>query len=315
MTTSPRYVGIDVSKNWLDCSDGTSSWNHIHDSAGIKELRERLSELQPTLIVLEATGGYEAAVAGVLASGGLPVAVVNPRQVRDFARATGKLAKTDEIDASILALFAERIRPEPRPLADCITQELAALVARRRQLLDMLASETNRLTRASSKVAKRIQSHVHWLQRELKRVDEDLDRMIQESPIWRAKEDLLRSVPGIGPVVSRTLLAELPELGQLNRREIAALAGLAPFNHDSGLQRGRRMIHGGRASVRKSLYMATLAATQWNPVIRSFYQRLIQRGKPPKVALVACMRKLLTILNAMAASGTPWIESAHPANP
>ena len=315
MTTPPCYVGIDVSKHQLDCSDGTSSWSHLHDRSGIADLVEHLSELKPTLVVLEATGGYETSVAAALASDGLPVAVVNPRQVRDFARATGELAKTDEIDARVLALFAERIRPEPRPLPDSLTEELGALVARRRQLIDMRQSETNRLSRASAKVAKRIQSHIHWLSRELKRVDDDLDRTMEDSPIWRAKEDLLRSVPGIGPVASRTLLAELPELGRLTRREIAALAGLAPFNRDSGLQRGRRMIHGGRASVRKTLYMATLSATQHNPVIQACYERLRQRGKPPKVALVACMRKLLTILNAMAASGTPWSPSVYPANP
>lgn len=309
--SSPRFVGIDVAKDQLDIADDSGeAWSVSNDAAGIAELIKRLTDAE--LIVLEATGGYESAAAGALAAQGLPVAVVNPRQVRDFARATGELAKTDTIDARVLALFAERIRPEPRPLPDDTHGELVDLVARRRQLVEMLGAESNRLrlTRRGP-VQKGIKAHVAWLEKQIKLLDQDLDRLIRQSPLWRAKDDLLQGVPGIGPTTAHTLLAELPELGRLNHKEIAALVGVAPFNRDSGQLRGRRIIWGGRASVRSTLYMATLTATRYNPAIRAFYQRLRSRGKPAKLALTACMRKLLVILNAIVRSNQPWDAQCH----
>lgn len=309
--SSPRVVGIDVAKDQLDVADDSGeAWSVSNDPVGIAELLKRLTDAE--LIVLEATGGYESAAAGALAAQGLPVAVVNPRQVRDFARATGELAKTDTIDARVLALFAERIRPEPRPLPDDTHGELVDLVARRRQLVEMLGAESNRLrlTRRGP-VQKGIKAHVAWLEKQIKLLDQDLDRLIRQSPLWRAKDDLLQGVPGIGPTTARTLLAELPELGRLNHKEIAALVGVAPFNRDSGQLRGRRIIWGGRASVRSTLYMATLTATRYNPAIRAFYQRLRSRGKPAKLALTACMRKLLVILNAIVRSNQPWDAQCH----
>lgn len=263
--------------------------------------------------MLEATGRYEAACAAALATAAVPVAVVNPRQVRDFARATGQLAKTDAIDAAVLALFAERVRPDPRPLPDAETELLQALLLRRRQLLHMLVAEKNRALVAAPTVRKSLAKHVRWLERELSAVEEDLDSAIRTSPVWRAKEDLLRSVPGVGHVLATTLLAELPELGQLNRREIAALVGVAPLNRDSGMLRGRRSVWGGRSSVRTALYMAALSAVRWNPAIRAFHERLLSRGKPKKVALVACMRKLLITCNAMMRDGVEWRDEYAPA--
>lgn len=260
----------------------------------------------PALVVLEATGGFENAAVAALATGELAVVVANPRQIRDFGRATGQLAKTDRIDAEILALFAERVRPEPRPLPDEAAQALDALLTRRRQLLEMLTAEKNRLGFARSAVRKSIREHIRWLERQLQGVDRDLDRTVQHSPLWRAKEDLLRSVPGIGPVVSRTLLGELPELGTLSHKKIAALVGVAPLARDSGTLRGKRIVWGGRAPVRSALYMGALVASRHNPVIRAFYLRLRSAGKPRKVALTACMRKLLVILNAMARDNRPW---------
>ena len=280
-----------------------------NEKAGVKALVKRLGTLQPAWIVLEATGGLERPLMHALVGAELPVAVVNPRQVRDFAKATGQLAKTDSIDAEVLARFAEAVRPALRPLPDAVTLELRALTARRRQIIEMIGAEKNRLAMASKAVRKRIEAHIHWLEQELDRADQDLDRSIQQSPIWKQNEDLLRSVPSVGPVISRTLLAELPELGALNRKQISALVGLAPFNRDSGSLKGRRSIWGGRASVRSALYMAALVATKHNPVIRQFYNRLRGAGKKPKVALVACMRKLLTILNAMIKHKTRWSET------
>lgn len=311
--SAPRFIGIDVAKDRLDVSEGTGvAWSVSNDPDGIAQMLRRLEEPEPALVVLEATGGYESAVAAALAADGIPLAVVNPRQVRDFARATGELAKTDRIDARILALFAERIRPEPRPIPDETQTELTALVARRRQLIEMLGAESNRLRLARpGPVRKGIQGHLHWLERQIKTIDQDLDRLIRQSPSWRAKDDLLQGVPGIGPTTARTLLAELPELGILSGKEIAALVGVAPFNHDSGQLRGRRIVWGGRASVRRTLYMATLTATRYNPAIRAFYLRLRSRGKPAKLALTACMRKLLVILNAMMASNRPWNPGLH----
>lgn len=308
MNETLAYVGIDVSKTHLDVAVAPSgeAWDVAVDEAGIVDLVRRVQELRPVVVVLEATGGLEVALVAALTQGRLPVAVVNPRQVRDFAKAMGRLAKTDAIDAQVLALFAERVRPAVRPLPDELTQELGALLARRRQLLEMLTAEKNRLGKALSKVQPDLREHIAWLEQRLKALDNDLGRMLRESPVWREKEDLLRSVPGVGPVLTMTLLAELPELGTLTRHQIAALAGVAPFNRDSGQLRGRRTVWGGRAPVRAALYMAALVATRFNPVILAFYQRLCAAGKPKKVALTACMRKLLTILNAMLKHRTHW---------
>lgn len=310
MEISPMFIGIDVSKGRLDvavCPSGERD-SVFNDEGGIQALIKRLGEIQPTLIVMEATGGFEHPAMRALASAELPVVVVNPRQVRDFAKATGQLAKTDRIDAWVLARFAEAVRPAVRPLPDEVTLELRALIARRRQLTEMIVAETNRLSSASKAVRKSIKAHVRWLEAELKRADKDLDQAIRQSPIWQENQDLLRSVPSIGPVVSPTLIAELPELGQLNRKQIAALVGIAPLNRDSGTFRGRRSIWGGRATVRATLYMAALVASRRNAVISAFYKRLRDAGKAPKVALVACMRKLLTILNAMIKHKTRWSE-------
>jgi transposase len=318
MSSTPCFVGIDVAKDDLEIAlrPTEDAWTVAHDPARLEALTRRLARLEPRLIVLEATGGYEAPVAAALSTAGLPVAVVNPRQVRDFAKATGQLAKTDRIDAATLALFAERVRPEPRPLPDPVGEELRALVARRRQLLEMLGAEQNRLRHATApSVEKGLQKHVRWLKRQLEDVDDDLQRVVQNSPLWRGKDELLQSVPGIGPVTSRTLLAELPELGRLNRREIAALVGVAPLNRDSGRWRGRRFVWGGRAAVRNTLYMAALTASRHNPVIRAFYERLVDCGKPHKVALTACMRKLIVILNAMATTQQPWNPELHRMSP
>ena len=313
--STPVYVGIDVSKAHLDVAllPTAECWRTPNDEAGIADLIQRLDAVNPALVVLEATGGLERPLTAALVQAQLPVAVVNPRQVRDFARATGQLAKTDRIDAAVLALFAERVRPEVRELADEVLQELGALMVRRRQLLEMITAEHNRSLTAPHPVLKRIQMHVKWLKRELEGVDADLGEAIQNSPAWRTKEDLLRSVPGVGPVLSRTLIAELPELGRLNRQQIAALVGIAPLNRDSGSLRGQRTVWGGRASIRTALYMAVVSSTRFNPVIRTFYRRLRDKGKPAKVALVACMRKLLVILNSMLRSGTHWSPQAVPA--
>lgn len=308
MNTTTTFVGIDVSKAHLDLAIRPSNETAAlaNDLAGIDEVVTRLRSLKPALVVLEATGGLERGLVRALVAAALPVIVANPRQVREFARATGQVAKTDRLDARILARFAEVIRPALRLPLDPQTEALRALLTRRRQLLDMLTAEKNRLPTAPKRVQKRITAHVTWLTTELARVGEELDEAIRQSPVWREQEDLLRSVPGIGPVLSRTLLAELPELGQLNRKQIAALVGVAPLNRDSGALRGRRTIWGGRATVRAALYMATLVATKWNPVIRAAYQRFRGTGKAPKVALVACMRKLLTILNAMIKQQCAW---------
>ena len=308
MQTPYVYVGIDVSKARLDMAVRPSGalLSVAYDATGITTVLTQLTHVQPVRIVVEATGGLEWPLVRALVDGALPVIVVNPRQVRDFAKATGQLAKTDTLDAQVLAHFAEVIQPALRAIPDPQTQELAALLARRRQVLAMQGAEQHRLDRAPDRVRKRIEAHLRWLRAELARLDTDLDDRIHQSPVWREREDLLQSVPGIGPVMSRTMLAELPELGVLNRKQIAALVGVAPFNRDSGRLRGHRTIWGGRAPVRTALYMATLVATRWNPVIRSFYQRLRAAGKAPKVALVAAMRKLLTMLNAMVHAGTPW---------
>ena len=275
---------------------------------GMQQLVGKLGEIKPTLIVLEATGGLERRAIAALAGAALPVVAVNPRQVRDFAKATGQLAKTDAIDASVLALFAERIRPQVRPLRDEQTQELEALVVRRRQVVDMITAEKNRLAAAppSKRVRTTIGKTIKWLQKQLEEIDGDLDDAVKGSPIWREKDDLLRSVPGVGKVLARTMLSLVPELGTLGKKQLAALVGVAPLNWDSGQHRGRRTVWGGRAHVRAVLYMGALVAARFNPVIRAFHARLIAAGKLPKVALVACMRKLLTILNAIVRDRTPW---------
>ncbi|MGH7372668.1 MAG: IS110 family transposase [Candidatus Rokuibacteriota bacterium] len=303
------FVGIDVAKLHVDV--------HVHptdesvrvtrDDAGLGELVARLARLAPALVVLEATGGYEIAVAAALGSAGLPVAVVNPRQIRDFARATGQLAKTDALDARSIARFAAAVQPVARPLPTVQAQALAELVARRRQLVDMLGAETNRHQQARDPgVQRRIATHIRWLTKALADLERDLDDTLRASPLWRAADDLLQSVPGVGDVTAFTLIADLPELGHLDRRKIAALVGIAPINRESGAWRGRRMIAGGRPRVRCVLYMAALTAIRFNPVIAHFYQRLVAAGRPKKVALTAAMRKLLTILNAVVRDQRPW---------
>lgn len=306
------YVGIDVAKATLDVAIGSDGEmvQVENNEAGIAQLIQGLSEVAPTLVVLEATGGYESLVAGAIAGREIAVAVVNPRQVRDFAKATGVLAKTDRIDARILARFAEAVRPEPRPLPTAEAKELEAFLGRRRQLVDMLTMEKNRLSIATTeRMKKSLKKHIDWLEEALRRVNDDIDKAVRNSPAWREQEDLLRSFPGIGPVSARTVLAELPELGILNRKKIAALVGVAPLNRDSGTLKGTRTCWGGRASVRQVLYMATVSAVRCNPVIRRTYAALRERGKKHKVALVACMRKLLTILTAMVRDQRRWSPS------
>lgn len=302
-------VGIDVSKSMLDIAihETGESWSGSNDVSGCAAVVPKLRQLKATRIVLEATGGFETLVSASLWAADLPVIVVNPRQVRDFAKATGQLAKTDRIDARVLAHFAAAIEPPLRPGKSAEAQHLEALLARRRQIVGMLVAEKNRLANnRDHAVVKDLKHHIAWLERRLKSSDDELQRVLKASPAWRERDDLLRSTPGVGPVLSLTLLAQLPELGQLNRREIAKLVGLAPFNRDSGKWRGSRHIWGGRAAVRSPLFMATLCAIRINPTIRCFYQRLIKAGKAPKVAITACMRKLLTILNFMIKTQTSW---------
>ena len=305
-------VGLDVAKAGLDVALRPSgeTWSVANDEAGIAELVARLRALRPSLIVAEATGGFERAAVAALAAAGLPVVVANPRQIRDFARATGQLAKTDRLDAAVLALFGERVRPTPRPLADEATQLLDALLTRRRQLLEMLVAEKNRLGFAPRPLHHGIRQHIRWLERQLDDVTKELAGQIERSPVWRAKDDLLQSLPGVGPIISATLLGELPELGTLSHKQIAKLVGLAPLARDSGTLRGKRMVWGGRASVRTALYLGALCARRWNPAVRTFYERLRAAGKPTKVALIACARKLLTILNAMVRNNTRWASPA-----
>jgi transposase len=306
--SSQVFVGIDVAKGQLDIALRPTGerWAVTNDDTGIAALVTRLQEIVPQLIVLEATGSYQRAVVTALAAAGLPVVVVNPRQARDFAKATGQLAKTDVLDARALAHFADAVRPAPRPLPDAQTEELRALLARRRQLIAMRTAEQNRLGSAPRRLQAAIEAHITWLNEHLVALDDDLDTTLRASPVWREHEALLRSVPGIGPVCTRTLLLDLPELGTLSRQRIAALVGVAPFNRDSGTLRGSRTVWGGRTHVRATLYMSTLVAVRYNPVLKGFYERLRTAGKAAKVALTACMRKLLTILNAMLKHQTPW---------
>lgn len=302
------WIGIDVSKDYLDVYIHPTAKRYQFKQAeeDLLALSKTLKEASPAMVVLEASGGYESTAAGILAYIGLPVVVVNPRQVRDYARAAGVLAKTDLIDAKVLACFGEAVKPQIRPLPDKCAQELSDIIRRRQQLVDMLTMEKNRLAQAGKKVSPDIKEHITWLTIRLHDLDKSMKKTIQDSPVWREKDDLLQSAPGVGPVLSTMLIADLPELGRLNRKQIAALVGVAPMNRDSGTLKGRRAIWGGRAGLRAVLYMATIAATRFNPAIKAFYERLKQAGKAPKVSLVACMRKLLTILNAMAKHNARW---------
>jgi len=308
-STVEKFVGIDVSKTALDvCVQPSGQALHVaYDEAGIGRIVECLQEARPALIVMEATGGLEIRLASELASAGWPVAVINPRQVRDFAKATGQLAKTDRVDAAVLAAFAKAIRPQARPLKDADTRALNDMVSRRRQLIAMRVQETLRLgTAASRPLQKSLNKHIAWLDKQIAEVDGDLSKRLRGSDVWRAKDDLLRAIPGVGAITSLTMLAKCPELGTLNRREIAALAGVAPLANDSGRHRGKRFIWGGRAEVRAVLYMATVSAIRCNDTIKTFAERLKKAGKPPKVVIVACMRKLLTIMNAMLKNNAAW---------
>ena len=314
MEGEARFVGIDVSKAQVDVAVRPTGkrWTLPYDETGIEGLIPQIVDLEPALVLLEATGGLELPLVAALAAAALPVVVVNPRQVRDFAKATGTLAKTDTLDAAVLAHFADAVRPEVRPLRDAETQVLNSLTARRHQVMTMLVSEKNRLGSAIGAVSPRIEAHIAWLEQELSDLDKGLRQTLRQSPVWREKDDLLRTVPGVGEQLSLTLLANLPELGTLNRREIAALVGVAPYNRDSGTRRGKRAVWGGRSRVRAVLYMGALVATRHNPAIRDFYQRLLASGKPKKLALVACMRKLLVILNSMLKNGSPWCDMTQP---
>jgi transposase len=308
-TIVEQFVGIDVSKATLDvCIEPAGSVMQVaYNEAGVEQIVPHLQDINPTLIVIEATGGLEVRIATTLAGKGLPVAVVNPRQVRDFAKATGQLAKTDQVDAAVLAAFAQAIRPQVRPLKDAESRALDDLVDRRRQLIGMRVQETLRLGTAASKpLQKSLKKHIAWLDKQIDEVDRDLTRRLRESDIWRAKDDLLKSIPGVGAVTTVTMLAKCPELGALNRREIAALVGVAPLANDSGKHRGKRFIWGGRAEVRAVLYMAAVSAMRCNDAIKAFAERLKKAGKPPKVVIVACMRKLLTIMNSMLKNNASW---------
>jgi transposase len=302
------YAGIDVCKEHLDLVilPSEERAQYANDEGGIEKLVSRLKKLDVELIVMEPTAGFEAVVAAALSVEGFSVAVVNARQIREYARATGKLAKTDNIDALIMAEFAGKINPPVRALPNEEAEEIKALVNRRRQLKGMITAEKNRKAIARKPLKANIQAHIDWLNKEMNDLDSAIRKRIEASPVWRVKDNLLQSIPGVGRVLSATILAQLPELGRLNRRQIAALVGVAPFNCDSGYMKGKRSIWGGRASVRTILYMATLAGTRFNPVIRDFFQRLVQRGKPKKVALVACMRRLLTIMNAILKTRRAW---------
>ena len=313
-SSSPCFVGIDVSKDSLDVCVRPlgQQWSLANNPKEIAGLVCKLKQLDVERIIVESTGGLETQLATQLAAAELPVVIINPRQARDFARATGQLAKTDRLDAAVLAHFGEAIKPEVRPLPSDQSRKLEALLTRRRQLVDMMVGEKNRLASCghNKQVARDILDHISWLEKRIHRCDEEMRKALEESPIWRANDDLLKAVPGVGSVTSRTLLASLPELGQVSNKEISALAGLAPFERTSGRWKGESHISGGRANVRSVLYMATMAAIRCNPVIRSFYQRLIAAGKKKKVALTACMRKLLTILNSIIKHQRPWMATA-----
>ena len=308
----PINIGIDVSKGTLDvCTSSNEVFRYDNDPEGIEPLVKRLKDLPIERVVLEATGGYEAPVVAALSAARLPVIVVNPRQVRDFARASARLAKTDKIDAAVLVAFALAIKPEVRPLKDEQTQALEAVLTRRRRLIGMLTTERQRLDRAAPLVRRELKAHIVWLVRRIKEIDRDLSGLLRASPVWRERENLLGAVKGVGKQTILSLCASLPELGKLNRRKLAALVGVAPFNRDSGTLRGKRHCWGGRADLRAVLYMTTVTALRCNPVIRAFYQRLVRAGKPKKLAITACMRKLLTILNAMVRDNAAWDATLH----
>jgi len=303
------FVGIDVSKDRLDVHvlPSGEAFSVVHDAEGLEALGERLKALSPQVVALEATGGFEVTAAGVLGAHDLPVVVVNPAQVRAFARALGLRAKTDPVDAWLIARFAQATRPEPRPLPDADQRLLSDLVARRRQILQMLVAERLRLGRASElRLKKSLKRLIGALEKELGEIDDDIDQAVRGSPIWRRKEDLLKSAPGVGPIIARQLLAEMPELGNMDRRQAAALAGLAPFTRQSGQWRGKAMIGGGRTHVRSALFLAAMSASRFNPDLKAFRQRLIDAGKPKMVALIAVARKLITILNAILRDQKPW---------
>lgn len=302
------FVGIDISKAWLDIAvhEQTEVFRVRNDDEGIASLVKRMKKLKANLIVLEPTGGFEKLVTAELRQARLPAVVVNAKRVRDFARAIGSIAKTDELDAKVLAHFAATVRPPVRELPSAEAEQLTALLTRRKQVLNMLAMEKNRLVTTPTKMRSDIEAHIQWLSKDLKTLDKEIKDFVESTSVWKEKDALLQSVPGVGPVTSATMLGMLPELGQLNRQEIAALVGVAPLNKDSGKKQGRRRVYGGRADVRTVLYMAALAAKKFNPIIRKFYERLIQQGKEKKVALTACMRKLLVILNAMMHAQQPW---------
>ena len=314
---SGAFLGIDVAQAWLDVArrpDG-AAWRLPNTPAAVRRLAARLGQTQPALVVLEASGGYERLVLRALDAAGVAVVRTNPRQVRDFARATNQLAKTDRTDAAVLAQYAARMRPAPRPQPDAETEALAALVGRRRQLLEMLTAERNRRRQAPATLAADLTAHIQWLRQRLRDLDRQIAQQLQGRPVWRQQAGLLRSVPGVGPVLAATLIADLPELDHLGPKQLAALVGVAPFARDSGTWRGRRQVWGGRAPIRSALYMAALVATRHNPVLRAFYQRLLAAGKPKKLALVACMRKLLVILSAMVRHNTSWQENHHASTP
>ncbi len=303
-----QFVGIDLSKAHLDVAlhPQTQQWKLSNDEAGLATLSQYLQQQKPSLIVLEATGGLERPVVKALVKVGFQVAVVNPRHVRHFAKAKGLLAKTDNLDAKVLAQYGESIKPEPRPLPDEQTQQLKDLLARRRQLVEMLKAEKNRKGRAHPTIIYQIQTHIDWLEQRLKNIEQKIEKLQKNNRIWHKKADVLQSVPGVGPVTCATILGDLPELGSLSHKQISALVGVAPFNRDSGRWKGQRVVWGGRKQVRSVLYMSTISAINCNEVIRQFYERLIATGKPYKVAVVACMRKLLVILNAMIKHLMPW---------
>jgi len=308
LKSSELFIGIDICKDRLDVADDCNSrtWSVVNDDSGISSLVDQLKHLKPALIIMEATGGLETLLYSALTTSGLPAVIINPRQVRDFAKAIGKLAKTDAIDAHVLARFGAAVKPEVRPMKDDKTQELTALVTRRRQLIGMRTAEKTRLKQAAKWIRKDIKANIKSLEKRLKKLEGDISKIIKNTPGWKEKDSLIQSVPGVGNVLSINLLSNLVELGKLSRRQIATLVGVAPLNRDSGKFRGKRMVWGGRAQVRAALYMAALSASQYNPVIKTFYQRLILKGKKPKVALTACMRKLLVILNTMVKNQTAW---------
>jgi transposase len=311
------YVGIDVSKGRLDVSVGEQGdfWSVSNDEKGIDQLVQRMNTVKPALIVLESTGGLEVAAMTEMYAAGLPAALVNPGRVREFAKALGLLAKSDKLDANLLRRFGEAAKPSITRLPDEQEQHLAGLVTRRHQLIEMRVMEENRLNSVHFNQKQNLEEHIGWLNEALANLDQEIQAYVHQSEFWKTKADLMRSVPGVGPVTATTLLAELPELGKLDRRKIAALVGVAPFDDDSGHRRGKRRIKGGRCSVRNALYMAALSASKYNPVLRPFYQEMLKRGKLKKVALVACMRRLLTFLNAMIRDSLPWNPVLKPVHP